>query len=206
MPTFIKTGFWEKTKKGYREWLNLDQFVESKIPTPTYKVFTALLTQSGGDDPISVAGDGEQIVLGFTYYIDTNPDNFDLTIYGAPNNNVGTYFIANQTTYLTYTNSLQLLGNTGAPVATVLENTIGNVWFSFESDGNYGVNSSGLFTVEKTALFIGNTVVSTISQNVIFSTPALDSFAIILSSGNLLEQSLTNGVLSSTPIEIRVYN
>ena len=53
MPTFIKTGFWEKTRKGYKEWLNLDQFVESKIPTSTYKVYTALLSQTGVQIPIS---------------------------------------------------------------------------------------------------------------------------------------------------------
>lgn len=30
MPTFIKTGFWEKAKKGYKEWLNLDELIASK--------------------------------------------------------------------------------------------------------------------------------------------------------------------------------
>lgn len=33
MPTFIKTGFWEKAKKGYKEWLNLDELIKSLIPT-----------------------------------------------------------------------------------------------------------------------------------------------------------------------------
>ena len=28
MPTFIKTGFWEKDKKGYKGWLDLDLFVQ----------------------------------------------------------------------------------------------------------------------------------------------------------------------------------
>ena len=51
MPTFIKTGFWEKTRKGYKEWLNLDQFVESKVPTPPYKVYTALVSQNSGSAP-----------------------------------------------------------------------------------------------------------------------------------------------------------
>jgi len=54
MPTFIKTGFWEKARKGYKEWLNLDQFIESKIPVPTYKVYTALLTQTGTDAPVAI--------------------------------------------------------------------------------------------------------------------------------------------------------
>jgi hypothetical protein len=54
MPTYIKTGFWEKARKGYKEWLNLDQFIESKIPVPTYKVYTALLTQTGTNAPVAI--------------------------------------------------------------------------------------------------------------------------------------------------------
>jgi hypothetical protein len=39
MPTFIKTGFWEKAKKGYEHWLNLDDLITSLIPsTPTSQV------------------------------------------------------------------------------------------------------------------------------------------------------------------------
>lgn len=37
MATFIKAGFWEqlcKPCKGYKGWLNLDEFVDSRIPTP----------------------------------------------------------------------------------------------------------------------------------------------------------------------------
>ena len=29
MPTFIKTGFWEKHKSGYNGWLNLDDLFKS---------------------------------------------------------------------------------------------------------------------------------------------------------------------------------
>jgi hypothetical protein len=29
MPTFIKTGFWEKHKSGYKGWLNLDDLFKS---------------------------------------------------------------------------------------------------------------------------------------------------------------------------------
>lgn len=31
MPTFIKAGFWEKAKKGYKEWLNLDDLISSTV-------------------------------------------------------------------------------------------------------------------------------------------------------------------------------
>ena len=57
MATFIKAGFWEKLCNpctGYKGWLNLDQLIESKIPpipTPTYKLYRATLSTSGGGDP-----------------------------------------------------------------------------------------------------------------------------------------------------------
>jgi hypothetical protein len=33
MPTFIKTGFWEKAQKGYKEWLNLDNLIANSVGT-----------------------------------------------------------------------------------------------------------------------------------------------------------------------------
>lgn len=55
MATFIKAGFWEKLCKpclGYKGWLNLDEFITNivtplipPVPTPTYKVYTAILSQ-----------------------------------------------------------------------------------------------------------------------------------------------------------------
>lgn len=33
MPTFIKTGFWEKVAKGYKGWLNLDDLISSIAST-----------------------------------------------------------------------------------------------------------------------------------------------------------------------------
>jgi hypothetical protein len=40
MPTFIKTGFWEKTQKGFDHWLNLDLFVAQAVPTPNLQQVT----------------------------------------------------------------------------------------------------------------------------------------------------------------------
>lgn len=35
MPTFIKPGFWEKAKKGYNQWLNLDDLIsQQSVPGP----------------------------------------------------------------------------------------------------------------------------------------------------------------------------
>jgi len=117
---------------------------------PPYKVFTALLTQSGGDDPGLEKVQGDFLNAGFTYLIESNSANADLTVFGAPNSNVGTYFICTQAGTLPVTGSILLTYNGGAPVATVLENTIGNIWFTYESTGHYNCQSNQLFTENKT--------------------------------------------------------
>ena len=183
------------------------QTINGESILPKYKVYTALLTQSGGDNIIGVAGD-ENINIGVTYQITDNPDNYDLTIYGAPNNNIGTSFVANQSVLpLPYTNSLQLLANTGAPVVTVLENTIGNVWFEFESNGFYKVVSNSLFINNKTVISnIDSCVVGT-GYTVQYYSVLEDSSRIsIRTSQGANISELQNNLLQNRPIEIRVYN
>ncbi len=55
MPTFIKTGFWDKLinnnpsqAKAPKGWFNLDRFVEDKLPAPKYKVYTAQILMGDG--------------------------------------------------------------------------------------------------------------------------------------------------------------
>jgi hypothetical protein len=107
---------------------------------PKYKVFTALLTQSGGDNGQAI-GSGN-LTIGVTYLIDTDSLGMDFTNVGAPANVQGVSFIATGTTPNSWgadEGELDiLLFNTGAPVATVLENTIGNVWFTYIEPGVYG--------------------------------------------------------------------
>jgi hypothetical protein len=168
MSTFIKAGFWEKLCKpckGYKGWLNLDEFITNivtalipPVPESTYKVYTALLTQSGGDN--QQANDNETqypFVIGVSYYIEENTNqntnnSADFTNIGALNNDVGTHFIATGTTPNSWGNGgyVNLTYNLGAPVVTVLENTIGNVWFTYLSTGVYLLNSDSLFTDNKT--------------------------------------------------------
>lgn len=57
MATFIKAGFWEKLCKpckGYKGWLNLDEFVKENSGGNSYKVYTALLTQEGSNPPTAI--------------------------------------------------------------------------------------------------------------------------------------------------------
>jgi hypothetical protein len=201
MPTFIKTGFWEKTKKGYREWLNLDQFVESKIPSPTYKVFTALLTQSGGDDAIII--NSGVLTIGVTYQIvHDGPIPGDFTNVGAPNNNDDTFFIATGTIPNNWGN-YNLRYNTGAPVATILENTIGNVWFSYSDIGYYSLVSNGLFISNKTTQILNSGITSEDGYLIVFNGADPNLINLSSQTGGFNPQ---NDGFNNTPIEIRVYN
>lgn len=175
-----------------------------------YKVYTALLTQTGGDDPQQVISDGTvpgvspppNIIKGVTYTISSNTDG-DFTQYGAPDNNVGTSFVATQNAGY-YTATFELDYNNGAPVATVLENTIGNITWTYSTTGTYRAILVGAFTVDKTAVLIS-------------SQGSGGGFGIVTSASiqNFPDQIVINtqsnlggidGNLQKSTIEIRVYN
>lgn len=173
-------------------------------PAP-YKVYTALLTQSGSSEFLGVnTGD---LTIGISYQIIENDGTgWDFTNVGAPNNNIGTYFVATGITPNSWgTNEGGDFGtlqyNVGAPTVTVLENTIGNVWFTYIGSGDYYINSNGLFINEKTFALIGTTNFTGGGNgggaSIMLSIPP-NSVEIIALDGN--------DALVSTPIEIRVYN
>jgi hypothetical protein len=127
---------------------------------PVYRVYTALLTQTGVNNVIGFAGG--DIVIGLTYQIyETAPtaEGYDFTNVGAPNNNIGTFFVATGTTPASWGNgNVALQYNEGAPTVIVLENTIGNIWFTCLGVGKYQCVSDNLFTQDKTTVFISDTV------------------------------------------------
>jgi len=215
MATFIKAGFWEtlcKPCRGYKGWLNLDELIKSlapPAPEPAYKVYTALLTQSGGSGTSSL--NDEPLTIGVTYLInDLGGSGWDFTNVGAPNNNAGTYFVATGTTPNSWGDlGVSLEFTLGAPVVTVLENTIGNIWFTYDNVGFYKVNSNGLFTIGKTFSNIEpsavdienyrNAVIDHYGTN--FSSSDINIF-----TGDFVSVISSNNYLNNTPIEIRVYN
>jgi hypothetical protein len=171
-----------------------------------YKVYTALLTQSGGDDPQFASSNTGTLIIGVTYLINDNLGG-DFTNVGAPNNNNGTYFVATGTTPNAWGGGGSTLTyNTGAPVVTVLENTIGNIWFEYGGVGYYTVWTSpeSLFPVGKTVCFLGS----------VGDDPASASYGFLRLGGadscRILTQDFSNinanDQLLNTPIEIRVYN
>ena len=122
-----------------------------------YKVFTALVKQEGDTPSTGFKAGGDDLSLGVTYYISDNSAGVDLTVFGAPNNNGGTYFICTTagSLPLVSSGSLLLAYGTITPTATILENTIGNIWFEYSSEGNYYIISDSQFTLDKT--FINGT-------------------------------------------------
>jgi hypothetical protein len=170
-------------------------------------VYTALLTQSGGDDFDSIAAGNTTI--GITYQINGSIAGDDFRNIGGPlittnGEFQGTYFVATGTTPTNWSGNTVLIYNTGAPVVTVLENTIGNIWWTYNSVGTYFANSSGLFIVNKTlTLVYENSIdVEGAVTQVLFDR---------ISNNQINTQTGSDGALYDTsiinrPIEIRVYN
>jgi hypothetical protein len=212
-----------KAMKAQSKWYTMQDVEDTINANKPYKVFTALVSQVGEDNnqTVYVGTDygPNQLTIGITYTIAGN-DTTDFTNVGAPNNEVGTSFIATGTnpnnqndngqTYLDY--------NTGAPVATVLENTIGNIFFEYGAEGIYSIKSDNLFTLDKT--FINGTSLanySVFNQLVVVddgTNPGFrgyyfnqdDAEAVILNT--LKEDGIFDDDIINNPIciEIRVYN
>ena len=190
--------------KAMQQWYTMQDVADSVQP---YKVFTALLTQSGGNITGTIlSGDYPYNLLniGVTYEIVVNDGSADFTNVGAPNNIVGTFFIATGTIPNNWgTGTNQLNYNVGAPVATVLENTIGNVWLTYFDVGTYKCVSDSLFTENKTTIsldaYCQNGNVGALIANTTINNST--EFTIITSKGGLGDD-----FLQKNRIEIRVYN
>jgi hypothetical protein len=175
-------------------------------PQPTYKVYTALLTQSGGDNGAELTSG--ILEIGVTYRIDsTGGSGWDFTNVGAPNNNPFTYFVATGTTPNSWQDG-QLTYNTGAPVVTVLENTIGNITWTYQSTGSYTGNLISAFPLNKTYFSVNNRFSDDggASAYDAFLYRANDDFFALTLWNN--GTSSDNLIFSGAPIsiEIRVYN
>ena len=173
-------------------------------PVAPYKGYTALVTQTGAGDTGTQTGGS--LIKGRTYRIESNDG--DYTNVGAPNNDEYTYFVATSDGEPTTWGSLGLSFNLGAPtISLLLENTIGNVWFTYQTDGYYLINSDNLFTANKT--------VSLNDQTRCYDAGDGEFYNLIIQPDTpSLMQMITkdddnvdvNGMLLVKTIEIRVYN
>jgi hypothetical protein len=197
--TVVTTNLGSALANAQREIYTMEDITSTVRP---YKVFSALLTQNGGSVPSSLSNN--PLTIGVTYMIDDNGGSgWDFTNVGAPNNEVGTYFVATGTTPNNWGGpNGNLYYNLGAPVATVLENTIGDIWFSYIGDGYYLVSSDDLFT-DKITVFSGARTSGWDGLSSIDSTNYSNSSFNLSTVNN--SDSPANGLLDNTPIEIRVY-
>lgn len=191
----------------------MQDIADSVLP---YKVFTALLTQSGESGPDVLSG-GE-LIVGRTYSIKDTGSEFDFTNVGAPNNDYGTWFVAIGTTPTSWGDGGQLIYDTGAPRAIVLENTIGNIWFTYRGVGAYRCYSDNLFTLDKTTVFINDTIntksiPSPLSMRVLCSIDASEQPVYLDIYTGTVDGTPENNVIShegstqyAVTLEIRVYN
>ena len=186
-----------------------------------YKVYTALLTQDhdGSDEQVQNTG---TLIIGRTYYIlidQVDSPGYDFTNVGAPSNTSGVYFVATGTTPNSWGANEGgpdiLRFNLGAPVVTVLENTIGNIYWTKDlfNNGYYYANLSDGFPQGKTFVKIENPYSNDVSVAVnMANTSVIPPNSIQVTSFYLGVDSGWNGVYVAdqrfldTPIEIRVYN
>ena len=170
-----------------------------------YKVFTALLTQSGGSSTVNATSG--LLIVGVSYNIDTYNAGDDFSNVGGPAAGLpgewdGYSFLATGTTPNNWNNSSLLISDEGAPVATVLENTIGNIYFEYRSAGEYACKSNSLFTENKTTIDIdaycqnGNPGTSLIYRDLDTSIFTIGTY----------KGELGNDYLYNNRLEIRVYN
>lgn len=191
--------------KAMQEWYTMQDVTDTVKP---YKVFTAFLEQSGDDNP-GTKTEGT-LKIGFTYYIASSGGGDDFSNVGGPKITfneewVGTYFVATGETPANWTNDTELAYSYGAPLAKVLENTIGDIWFTYSDVGIYTISSDSLFTDEKTIGFI------TFNNNGNFGLSDKPFLALSYNTSDIyistaIDGIPSDGVLSATPIEIRVYN
>ena len=178
----------------------------SNTSTLDYKVFTALLTQSGGSSTVNATSG--LLKVGVSYDIDTYNAGDDFSNVGGPAAGLpgewdGYSFLATGTTPNNWNNSSLLIYDEGAPTAIVLENTIGNIWFTYDTVGSYHVISDGLFIADKTTCITSQSAYEDTGVTFIYrDTESL----IFIETQAFFTPGAANDILAGTMLEIRVYN
>lgn len=98
--------------------------------------------------------------------------------------------------------------NENPPIAIVLENTIGEISFTYNDIGFYSCVSNGKFTEEKTAVFIGS------NQYIESATDVHSNYLLLANTSEIYITSYYNNFPEDnqldyggpSSIEIRVYN
>lgn len=107
--------------------------------------------------------------------------------------------------YKVYTALLSQSG-TSDPVATVLENTIGDISFEYIDIGAYTISSNNLFTENKTIVLQDQQINRNDNDTDYCIRIVYDDVNSIIINTAFLDTTEINDALLNTPIEIRVYN
>lgn len=221
-------------KSYFKKYGNKDNSMEGKIiedinylveksnnpePALPYKVYTALLTQSGG--PSNEGLNSGELTIGVTYTINDYSEVDDFTNVGAPSNANGVSFVATGTTPSTWIGGTTLVYNTAAPVVTVLEDTTGlNLYWTYLNPGVYVIQSSVMnnwtleeknFYKSKIAVFVNlptrNDNDNSFTVTAGYYADGPDFFVLTGDGGATINDVLSDadGWLR-TSLEIRVYN
>lgn len=185
-------------------------YLDNKSATAStpYKVFTALTLQSGDSSKLNLSV-GSSFEIGRTYTIASYVAGDNFTNIGATQNATGSVFIATGATPSVWVdngkNSTSIEYVTGSPVVKILENTLGHVWFEYNTTGQYLLKSNNLFTDSKTTITIGSEGYSgDYNRNINISREDSSSSQIYIEAYN--DTTLQDGLLYYTTIEVRVYN
>lgn len=169
------------------------------VNPPPYKVYSALLFQQGQSDGL--------LTVGVEYTIGSYSGGDDFTNVGATLNVTGEVFVATGTTPATWTN-FSFLTNNLAPVATVLENTLGNIVWTRPAIGGYNATLANAFPLLKTwSVLSKNDNTGLILQWVDVNTMSVSTSMPVspAAPGDPIQNISQDGLLLYTPVEIRVY-
>lgn len=196
-------------KKGVGQFVRYEDSQDTSSTLP-YKVYTALLIQNG--PPTEDSANSGLLTTGRTYYINQYSPGMDFTNVGAPNNNLGTAFVATGTTPNSWGSGADytLAYNAGAPIVKVLENTLDvAIYFEYVTLGNYiAIADKTLFDSPNAYVTISNQAY--VAEGNYFAAQALPVFfnvvGITTSENGIPEDSVISNNYVPTILEIRIYN
>lgn len=138
------------------------------IPIESYLVYTAVLSQSGGDNPKTI-GEGIPLVAGVRYEFGPTAidGSWDFSNVGGPMYPKTHAFTATASDIPNSWTGVSFLSyNEGDPVVTVLENNLGDIYWTYDSTGFYTGHSGGAFTENKSFALISSSTMGAIVTNI----------------------------------------
>jgi hypothetical protein len=198
MPTFIKPGFWNIKRKQFAGELNLDKLIQENSSAPNYKIFSAIVTQTGAYSSLTK---GPNFVIGQQYTVTSLAVGDNFTNIGFVSTNVP--FTATGTTATTWIGNSLVINTPYSmlPQFTIVENTLGiTLTPTYNNQTSFKLTSnSPVFLLYKTFCFPYGFINNSLSNGTKGVSRIDDSTLLLDLGGNL-------GSYKPYPIEIKVYD